>query len=712
MKLSFYQIPHILINNSSYFGNLIEQKSEEVNVNLESISQFSLLLSSSYIDYNYLCVEKDPGNKFYYFLEGYKYYDFTKTTFTYKIDILRTVNEMDVVNHEIKLNRYSHLLNLTPQQSNYFWKNQDAKLNANVIEKYNELGLKYSDDETVQAAWQNLRWVYIWLQPRSLQKVTVGGLEFPYKYMFTKLNKESTIEVLSTDLPLGQWPEKYTLNFLQTRPPVGNFFYDYPLNQLYYITDAQVYVRFVEKRIDKPDGKIGRNMVTVRGFITEADISFVGNEYYMNDCPVVEMNGVPNSLYCLVLPTIEVDVIRQYATQLGTGSYKAPWSADKVLPYLFDAQSENNWGEYIVDMKVSMIPPFDLSDPYIQLGTENSFPTLMIKQEVPSDHLNGVKNLFINTVVVTSGALDSNAKLKLFLPFLRKQPNDLFETVSEYVLPQVDKETVIKRKYLLSTVEQRIELDIPLLQSDGATELIYYEDLNPGRTNILLGFVPPYEKQEDKLYYLLHSPSTLFMSRDTSMPVFTTAYQAYLASNKNFIQQAELQRNVQLANSLINAGSQAVGATAVAASVPSYSPGAAYMGATGQGISAFITHDMQKKLFNWNIDNMKNAPGNYKSAAATVTFMLTLNIYNVWIETFKSNDFDVTIYEDMISEIGYSYYNFIFNLKQVLATLYEGTESKKYLSGLLTGITNDSKLQMPILTILVKQLQEGVSVYL
>lgn len=712
-----------MISNSSYFGSLIEQKSEEVNVNLENISQFSLLLSSSYMDYNYVMVDGK-----YYFLDGYKYYNNEKSHFTYKIDILRTVHEMDMTNHEVRLNRFSNLLYMTPEQRNYFWKNQEIKLNPNIIEKYDGINLKYSNDPYTQQVWEDVRWVYIWLQPRSLQKYTVGALEFPYKYMFERLQTESVIEVLSTDLPIGMKSPYWKETFLTPKAPdlifhyangqtgVKNFWYDYPINQLYYLTDAQMYVRYVEKRLptyDSGDYLFGKKE-KFRLFLPEADISFGKTKYYMNDCPVVEMNGIPNSLYCLVLPTTKVKIIREYSTHLGTGVYEAPWSADDVLPFLFDAQSTNAWGEYIVDMKVSMIPPFELSDTGVNLLVDDNLPALKIKQTVKGDHLNGITNLFVDTKVTENDddSFTSDSKLRLFLPFLRKQPAGLFDTYGAFSLPTVNKDSVIKRKYMLSIAEQRIELDIPLLVSDNATKLVYYEDLNPGRTNMIVGFVPEYESVQDRLYYLLHSPSTMFISRDTSMPVFTTAYQNYLANNKNFIQQAELQRNTQLANSLINAGSQAAGATGVAAAVPSYSPMAAYSGALSQGVSALLTHNMQKQVFNWNIDNMKNAPGNYKAASATVTFMLTLDLYNVWIETFRSNDFDVDIYEDMISEVGYAYYNFQFNLKYLLERLYEGQDEKKYLSAVLTGLTFDYPIQRPLLLILQRQLQEGVNIYL
>jgi hypothetical protein len=178
------------------------------------------------------------------------------------------------------------------------------------------------------------------------------------------------------------------------------------------------------------------------------------------------------------------------------------------------------------------------------------------------------------------------------------------------------------------------------------------------------------------------------------------------------MQQAQLQRTSEFAQSLISAGGSAAGAGAVASSLKDYSPWAALTNSGAKVVNSLITFGVQQKQFNWSVDNIKSAPGNYKAAAATVSFMLSLDIYNLWIEQYKANDFDLNIYDELIDDAGLEYFNFTYNLNQIMANIFTGTSNKKFLQAVMTGLTNTQQINMTLINILYRVLQEGVNVFL
>lgn len=724
MILAFYTVPVILIENASYLGPLIEQEQKDINVNMSNISKVSILLPSEFIKYNYIKLIRTDGSNYYYKLASWTYYIEDQTTFHYEIDIIRTLKDKDMLNFDVYVQRYSNLLNMSEEQKNYFWRTQDTKLSSNVKQEFIDTTITYSESIAVQAAWSKTKWVYIWLQPRMPDEVTItDNDDLPhkqkYQYKFTKRAQEEVLTV-----PIGELILTYSAVRVQNGnvntpisilPSTGNvendrtlgeaLFYGYPVNQLYYVSANDTYYRFVEQKLNSGSQQYVGDFVT-RKFIKVDDYKYGEydeSHYYLINLPPVAITDVPNQLYCLVLPTNPIRVFRRYGN-----AYKDKlWSADAVLPYLFDINTENNWGEYIADIKISAVPPFDLADSKNFIGTTSGAPSLYIGPEVPGDNFDPIKALFER-----SKATDGNNKLiinPLFLPVLRYKPNELYRLNSTFKLPEVNKENTVYKKYLLSVVEQRKELDLPLLKTDKATTLYYYEDISPGRTNLVIGYAPE-GNPKDIVYYLIHSPSSLFMTRDTTLPTFTSNYQAYLANNKNFMQQAELQRNSDLAQSLIQQSSSVIGATVVQSTVKGYSAAGAIAGAAAGAINAGIKYGVEKQNFNWMVDNHKSAPGSFKAASATLMFMLNLDIYRVWIEVYRSNEFDITLYEGNIMAVGYDYSLFRYNLLEIIEDAFTGELPKKYLQATIVGLSDQLGLNLPLLLILQDQLTAGINI--
>lgn len=708
MKITFYQIAKLFPDNSAYLGELIELETLEVNVDLSNISRINLLLDNNYQEYNYIKVARTENDYYYYFLETWTYYNHQKLRFQYKIDIIRTLQEKGLLNHEVNVLRYSNILDMTDAQKAYFWKNQETKLSSAQIKKYDIARIKYSDNEEVQNVWGNMKWLYIWLQPKKTQSIELDGEPYVYQYSFTKQIKEHIIETTSDQLPLD------LVAYKEARKQPTQGWYSYPLGQAYYCTDTQKYYRFVQEPV--PWGNPWQDVlfpIYKRYFKQIKDFEKTQYTYYFQNIPAVQMTNMPNSLYCMVLPLTEVLVRREWVAKedLSLNWKELSWNADNIIPYLFDVDGDNVWNNYIVDIKLSLIPPFDVDDPSYEcrVDTGTGLPLLTIPHTTPGNDFRPIKTLHSATIASSEGKVVED---NVFFPFLRIKPTNIMEVESTFEFPEINKDNIVFNKYYLSIVEERRELDIPQLKADNATKLFYYEDLHPGRTNIAFGFAPEYENQKETIFYLLHSPSTIFFDRDTSLPIFTDNYQNYLANNKNFIQQAQLQRNSQLVQNLIGSGSQAIGAAGLSYVVPGYSSVLSVTTAAGKAANAIIQHGVAKKQFDWQLDNIKSAPGNYKSATATVSFMLSLDIYDLWIETYTSNEFDIALYNELINDVGFNYYNYQYSLQSIIDNVYTGSSAKKYLQATITGFTNDPKPNLPLINILAQQLQEGVNIYL
>jgi hypothetical protein len=700
MNVSFFQVPKLFVENSTYLGELIELAKMEVNVDLKSLQKFDLLLSEIYQMYNYVGVELQPGSVYYYFLESQTYYNAQMRRFNYTIDVIRTLSEKKELSHNLHLSKYSNILEMSPEQETYFWKNQNVKVGATLIDKYHNAHYPYSELKGVQDVWKDMKWLYIWLQPRVTQTET-GQI---FQYSFTKRITETIINVLAASLPMNQ--KLYQ----------GTYMYGlYPLEQAYYATDTQRYFRCVQ-RWEYIAGTANRSYYKI--IIPLVDFNATNTTYYLHTIPTVHVDGVPNSLYCLVLPMSKVELLRFYVENGVTKSKTMIWSADELLPYLFDVEAQNNWNAFIVDAKVSLIPPTELSAgrtrySVTQYSIQNEAniytPAIIIESAVEGSSMNVIENLSHNVVRKAGSDILSS---DIFMPFLKSKPNSLFKLNTSFTLPEVNKINVLQKKYCVSTVEKRQELDVVFLNATNAKTLYYFEDLFPGRTNVILGYGPNTGNQETILYYLLHSPSTIFFDRDNALPIFTTNYQAYIANNKNFVQQAQLQRDSELLQSLVSSGATAGGAAAVASSLKGYSPYAAVAVTGGKIANAFISKDVQEKQFNWSVDNIKSAPGNYKAATATLSFMLTLDLYNIWIEEYKVNEFDVMLYDELIDHVGFDYYNFPYTLEDILDSIVEGASDKKFLQARLTGLTNENIINMPLINLLSKVLIEGVNIFI
>lgn len=681
MKLELYQVPHLLLNSSTYLGSLNQPVYYELNVNLNNLRNIKLILPVNYSNYNYIKVI-DGGKFYYYILDNFKYYNNDQVELDYRLDVVRTFSERRDGDLDVRLTKFSELIDFNNlQKESYFWKNQDIKLSGEIFKDKNDIIIDTNHSQEVREYLSETKWLYIWLQPKSAK--ADDGANVAYQYKLTQRISENTISVLDKDLP----KEKATWDKIQKSWTIGfatkvNWPSNFIVGQIYYATDTQKYYEFREWS--------GSSTSKYRMFFVLNNYEN-DNVWYIKDLNPLTNQFLPTSAYCIVLPTQTM-----YVNYPGRSQRK--WDANSFLNIILDGDKEESWLPNIIDMQISNMPPINLSE----FNITKTYDYLTITSD-----FYGLQGLHGTVEHYKSGEKQT---LYDFIPALTYKLSEPIKYNSDFKLvDKINQETLIYNKHYLSMFENRVELDIPLLVNDNALQLYLYEDIQPGRSTVMLGFAP----EKNTLEYLIHSASTLLIDRDLSLPIFTTAYEQYVSTNKNFVKQAELSRNTQLQQGLVNSGSQVLGASAVSLSMESYNPSNTLVRAAGGAANTLIAYNAQKKQFNWSVDNMKSAPGNYKGASATTSIILTLMMSGYWIENYTSTEFDKHLYADVISEIGYDYFDMRFKLSEVLDKLNNGlSQSRGFIQGRLIGIDFED-YELNILSyILNEELIKGVKVYL
>lgn len=701
MRVEFHQVPIILLSNSSYLGNLTIITDKEVNVNLRDLRNIDLFLPKDYIKYNYIKVI-DNDNSYFYILDNYRYESGDNVRLFYKIDIIRTLRNFNNLDYNIRLNKYSGEMNLSDKQKNYFWNNQSIKLGGNILnDNVNVFPKRLETVISGPPLLQGMQWVYIWLKPR--QEQLENQVRSQYKMRKVNMGDTAVVDKPYTSIPNpnAEYFTTFSSNYYSIE--FGHDWFDnYPVGTVFKTVDPNsgnnIFYVSKQKRNSWFEQLLGVIMTTRWVEVTTEPIN---NEIYsITDMPVIDSGSISLPLHLLAFP---VDNVRFY---YNTDKWY-DWGIDNVLPYLNDPTAENDWADNIVDVKISSIPPFDVTlaatfvrdnEPCIMHSGYGNFPGM----------LHNVKR-FDGTVVDTDKELEND----IYIPSLAFKPSGLLEMESDFKIQNVivNRNNTIYNKFYISVLEDRIELDIALLKHDNATKLVYYEDISPGRSNIMLGFTV---KGDNELRYLVHSPSTLSLDRDLSLPLFTSAYGEYLANNKNFMAQAELSRKTQLTTGLINSGAQGVGAAAVSLTMPGYSPINAVARAAGGAANSIITYKAQQQQFKWSLDNIKSSPGSYKAANATLITRYNLGLMFPWISKYTSTDFDIELYEQLVEEIGYEYFDYKFKLRDILTNLESNyNKPTAILQGRLVGLgvtEMDAEITI-LLSVLNEKIQEGIQVY-
>lgn len=700
MRVEFYQVPLILLNNSSYLGELSTITDRDLNVNLNDLRSIELTLPRDYIKYNYIKII-DVNYNYFFILDNHRYSGGNMVRIFYRIDILRTLKDFNDLDYPVRLNKYSGLLPLENKQSLYFWKNQSIKLGGNVVSDYIPIIPPIKEhDPRENYILRGTDWIYIWLQPKP--EMLENDIRYQYKFKRSHISLD-VVEIITSQLPELNQP--YTMDFgtgISSFPPLleqygeGTILHDLD-EDLYYV---------IKQKMNPKWQQILMNIRIMTRWV-EATVAPVDKvSYAITELNPIDNEGVSIPLYALVFPTT---TLKYTYWNTNGDSVSLMWGINEILPYLNDPVSENSWANNIVDLKISKVPPIDLSD--VQTSNHGLQPTISQKQLKP------LGNLHHNVKKFNSEDFDINNLVEndIFIPSVLVKPSGLVEVESQFNLDtlEVNKESLIYDKYYLSVLEDRVELDVSLLKHNGAINLLYYEDITPGRSNVLLGYVPKGELNE-QIKYLIHSPSTLSLDRDLSLPLFTSDYSDYLSTNKNFMAQAELSRKTQLTQGLINSGAQTVGAAAVSLTMPGYNPINAVARAAGGVTSSIVTYQAQNKQFNWNLDNIKSSPGSYKAANSTLMTRFNLKQTSPWITKMTSSEFDIELYEQLLEEVGYEYFDYKFSLKTVLNNLLEDyNKPLGLIQGRLTGlglIELDVDLSI-LLNILHEKLQEGIGVY-
>ena len=709
MIVEFYQVPIIMLNNSSYLGNLAVVEDKEVNVNLKDLRNIDLFLPKEFVKYNYIKITDDNQN-FYYMLDNYRYDSGNNVRLYYKIDVLRTIKDFNNLEYNVRLNRYSGLLDFTEEENNYFWDNQPNKLGTNIISKYYNLRNNKSESfsGTGESVLSEMTWVYMWIQPKA--EIVEGNI--PYNYKLTRGFRDEDL-VTGNDNEFPEVGQEYFIARTSSEIKFfGHKFFDnYPTGTVFYNTDEDLY--YISR--SRKNSWFERYFLGV--FVDYAWVEVITKPlafetYSLSNLRMIEDN-MTLPLYTLVFPMDTIGV--QNDVDMAYTDKHLRWGIDEILPYISDPEVENTWVDNVVDIKISNVAPFDISK-VLRRTINNNY--VILKGSLSNHEYGEIPNLYNRVRKFGGNSLDIANEIDndLYIPMVIEKPSGLTQLDSDFDLEHlpIDKENMIENKFYLSLLESRIELDISNLKENKAYELYFYEDVSPGRSNLLVGYVPGDLEDSDKIRYLIHSPSTLSIDRDLSAPLFTAAYNQYLANNKNFIAQAELSRKTQLTQGLVNSGSQALGATSAAISMPGYNPSNAITRAAGGAINSIISYQAQEKQFRWQLDNIKNASGSYKSASATLNTIMNLHQIKPFISKYTSNTFDKKLYNQLVKEMGYEYFDYKFRLDKILNNLNNVySEDVAYIQGRFTNAnqaSTDMKLTI-LLRILNERLQEGIKVY-
>lgn len=332
-----------------------------------------------------------------------------------------------------------------------------------------------------------------------------------------------------------------------------------------------------------------------------------------------------------------------------------------LLDYLGESgfRNLNNDASYYLSKKVSIVPPFSLTDSVFEV-LEN---TLTIKGAIGLDQ----------DVIYYGGMFDAVATSKdrtdnlQGVIFINSQYIDPI-TTSEYLLPynnNILKNDVkngtdrlsynpklnsqnFKELIITAASGDTFTYDIQKLQNNSVS-FLYTEPLQPETTKYYMRVSPCglYEEGTDSNYI------GLVGSTDNSLAVANDQYASFLANNKNFW----LQSNMKIATGAIQSMTN-IGRNIASSKNPAISVANGAAGVVGTGLDLAVSLVDR----NMTIDNLRNAPDQMKNANGNVIFNAAVTDLGLYVEEFSALDGDLKSAFDFMELYGFSV-NAVGNVK-------------------------------------------------
>ncbi len=160
-----------------------------------------------------------------------------------------------------------------------------------------------------------------------------------------------------------------------------------------------------------------------------------------------------------------------------------------------------------------------------------------------------------------------------------------------------------------------------------------------------------------------HNYMGLVFSQDYSLPYSRNQLDVFLANNKNFYQQRNLQRTQQI----VDTSAGFIGGAGKAVSSAFVNPAAAVgtgietVANTGAAVSQIITDRIQSNL---TLDNMRSAPEQLANSNGNALLNMFVTEIGMYFEIHRGLDSELKIANDIMYKNGYTY-NQVDNIKNV-----------------------------------------------
>lgn len=403
--------------------------------------------------------------------------------------------------------------------------------------------------------------------------------------------------------------------------------------------------------------------------------------------PLMKSGNIETATACIAFSLEEILIGAYYLTEKSSFGCRSSINAFNFL-VLNNPTIKNN----IKSIKISIKPPINFNEKILtgNLTTYNSISEdyrvrFLYENEGNQEGINPTAE-----VKVLTASADANSKAFLFsiekdnlTPFQMKLQDDSF--LPEFIYEKSQKKLLLVKKEKLNpklnsldykslsinVVGSQFDFDIQKLNTK-KPKFEYLEPLTVDITKCLVRFVG----KENGVFneYYSKSFNGLIVSNDLSLPLSTSAYNEYLANNKNaylsFQAQQSYNRDVQNISMLQTATSgllSSVGGTGgyQGGKPKPFNALSSSMGVleTGANIAfsemSFLKGQaLRQTQFDLSMDNMRNSPNHLINANGSALFANMVDKYGIYVELYEGLDHELEIANDIMTRDGFTYNQF------------------------------------------------------
>lgn len=412
-----------------------------------------------------------------------------------------------------------------------------------------------------------------------------------------------------------------------------------------------------------------------------------GNETTLSDIRLTYGDGgvLPTNMSVLALPIVKRQNAPMFVdTHSGTTIPNGRWYASKFLQ---NFELKNNGYSNVFSIKISLTPPGLNYNSYTNNINVNSGGSLNYFTFLDNENIG-------NGIIVGCGTDENGYQCRGLLLSLKS-----LESIENGIDIEItDKKLVFNKNEIVGANASPIfnpkllngdYLDIRLVDYSGdnfgydlqkfgtnTTRLIISEALTPDFSKVYARLKPP---ANNTLYVAETTKNLLGLitTNDSSLLMPTSAYNTMLANNKNYFAQAQFNRTLDL----VKGGAQAITNAA----------GENFAGALKSSASFVIEYISSVKNQNYEIDNLRNAPGAVKGASGNFIFNALCDKPGYYIEEYDITENSKKAVNDYMMRYGFNY-NRIDNIKNVDNIRKNYNYVQAYIEEIKTGLVNISNI--------------------